>query len=146
VQNDYNRVREAVRAEAERLGVRLTAKDLAALQAAFAERDETAEPVVRRQAKGVTEYEPDADLRDTENVPLKEDVAAFFDREVRPYAPDAWIDHDKTQVGYEINFNRHFYRYQPPRSLEAITADILALEKETEGLLKRIVAGAEAKP
>lgn len=87
------------------------------------------------------EYEPDPDLRDTEQVPLLEPggVAAFFDREVRPHAPDAWIDDDKTEIGYEISFTRYFY--QPPvlRSLEAIRADIVALERETEGLLSDIV-------
>jgi type I restriction enzyme M protein len=67
--------------------------------------------------------EPDADLRDTENVPLKEDIQAYFEREVLPHAPDAWIDDDKTRKGYEIPFTRHFYRFVPPRPLEEIDAD-----------------------
>ena len=66
----------------------------------------------------------DADLRDTENVPLSEDVEAYFRREVLPHAPDAWIDHDKTKVGYEIPFNRHFYVFKPPRPLAEIDAEL----------------------
>lgn len=87
----------------------------------------------------VVEYEPDADLRDTENVPLKEDVQAYFEREVLPHVGDAWIDASKTVVGYEISFTRVFYKYQPLRSLDEIVGDILALEKETDGLLHEIV-------
>ncbi len=68
--------------------------------------------------------QPDADLRDTENVPLNEGVEAYFEREVLPHAPDAWIDHEKTKVGYEIPFNRHFYVYKPPRPLAEIDADL----------------------
>jgi type I restriction enzyme M protein len=67
---------------------------------------------------------PDPDLRDTENIPLSEDVEVYFDREVRPHAPDAWIDHEKTKVGYEIPFNRHFYVFKPPRELAEIDADL----------------------
>ena len=65
-----------------------------------------------------------ADLRDTENVPLIEDVDTYFKREVLPHAPDAWIDHEKTKVGYEIPFNRHFYVFKPPRELAEIDADL----------------------
>jgi type I restriction enzyme M protein len=67
---------------------------------------------------------PDTDLRDTENVPLSEDVQAYFEREVLPHAPDAWIDHEKTKVGYEIPFNRHFYVFKPPRELAEIDVDL----------------------
>ena len=67
---------------------------------------------------------PDSSLRDTENVPLHEDVEAYFRREVLPHAPDAWIDHDKTKVGYEIPFNRHFYVFKPPRPLAEIDAEL----------------------
>jgi len=82
---------------------------------------------------------PDADLRDNENVPLKEDIQAYFQREVLPHVPDAWIDEAKTKVGYEINFTRYFYKYQPLRSLEEIRADILKLEQETEGMIHEII-------
>ena len=67
---------------------------------------------------------PSADLRDTENVPLSEDVEAYFKREVLPHAPDAWIDDEKSTVGYEIAFNRHFYVLEPPRSLQAIDEEL----------------------
>ncbi|MBN8872629.1 MAG: SAM-dependent DNA methyltransferase [Rhodospirillales bacterium] len=92
----------------------------------------------------VVEYEPDSDLRDTETVPFKEPggIEAFIRREVLPHAPDAWIDESKTAVGYEISFTRYFYKPQPLRSLEAIRADILALERETEGLVADIVGAA----
>ncbi|MBM4350801.1 MAG: SAM-dependent DNA methyltransferase [Deltaproteobacteria bacterium] len=85
----------------------------------------------------VVEYEPDTDLRDTEQIPLLEEggIEAFFRREVLPYVPDAWIDESATKIGYEISFTRYFYKPQPLRTLEEIRADITALEKETEGLL-----------
>lgn len=82
----------------------------------------------------------DADLRDNENIPLKEDIHEYFKREVLPHVPDAWIDESKTKVGYEINFTRYFYKYQPLRSLEEIRADILKLEEETEGLIQKIIS------
>jgi type I restriction enzyme M protein len=89
----------------------------------------------------VVEYEPDSDLRDTETVPLQEPggIAAFICREVLPHAPDAWIDAEKTVIGYEISFTRYFYKPQPLRSLEAIRADIMALEHETDGLMTEII-------
>ncbi len=89
----------------------------------------------------VVEYEPDTDLRDTEQVPLMEGggIEAFLRREVLPYAPDAWYVPDKVKIGYEISFTRHFYKPQPLRQLEEIRSEILALERETEGLLAEIV-------
>lgn len=89
----------------------------------------------------VVEYEPDPDLRDTEQIPLLEPggVEAFIRREVLPHAPDAWYVPESLKVGYEVSFTRYFYKPQPLRSLEAIRADILALEKETDGLLAQIV-------
>ena len=91
------------------------------------------------------EYEPDSELRDTENVPLKDEIHAYFVREVRPHVEDAWIALDKTQIGYEISFNKYFYQHKPLRSLEEVTAEILQLEQETEGLLKRLVSFGEVK-
>ena len=90
-----------------------------------------------------TEYESDSELRDTENVPLKEHIHAYFLREVRPHVDDAWLSIDKTQIGYEISFNKYFYQHSPLRSLEEVTAEILALGQETEGLLKRLVSFVE---
>jgi type I restriction enzyme M protein len=92
----------------------------------------------------VVEYESDTDLRDTEQIPLLEEggIAAFFEREVLPYVPDAWIDETRTKVGYEISFNRYFYEPEPLRSLAEIRADIEALEQETDGLLEQILVDA----
>ena len=115
-------------------GVRLMGPELKAVLAALGERDEAAE--ICRDARG--NPEPDADLRDTESVPLKENIEAYFKREVLPHVPDAWIDDSKIKVGYEIPLNRHFYRYEPPRALEQIEEDIKALEDEILGLLKAV--------
>lgn len=82
--------------------------------------------------------EPDADLRDYENVPLDEDVNEYLAREVLPHVPDAWIDHSKTKIGYEIPFTRHFYVYTPPRPLEEIDAELKALEAEIQELLGEV--------
>jgi type I restriction enzyme M protein len=101
---------------------------------ALSEQDETADVCT---IKG--QPEPDSNLRDYENVPLKEDIHAYFEREVKPHVPDAWIDESKTKVGYEINFTKEFYRYTPLRSLDEIRADIMALEEEMEGLLREAV-------
>ena len=92
-------------------------------------------------APAVVEYEPDPDLRDTEQVPLQEagGIDAFLRREVLPYAPDAWYQPDSVKIGYEISFTRYFYKPQPTRTLDEIRADILALEQETEGLLGEIL-------
>ncbi|WP_168705204.1 type I restriction-modification system subunit M [Gordonia paraffinivorans] len=84
--------------------------------------------------------EPDPSLRDTENVPLSEDVEEYFAREVLPHVPDAWIDHDKTKIGYEIPFTRHFYRYTPPRPLEEIQRDLRKLVTEIQTMLKEVGA------
>ena len=84
-------------------------------------------------------YEADSSLRDAENVPLLDDIQTYFEREVLPHVPDAWIDHSKTKVGYEVNFTKYFYQYKPLRSLADIRADILALEEETDSLIKSVV-------
>src|SRR5699024_2555222 len=84
--------------------------------------------------------EPDTSLRDTENVPLTEDVEEYFAREVLPHVPDAWIDHDKTRIGYEIPFTRHFYRYTPPRPLEEIQKDLRQLVTEIQAMLEEVGA------
>jgi len=83
---------------------------------------------------------PDAKLRDSENIPLKEDITEYMQREVLPHVPDAWIDESKTKVGYEINFTKYFYQYQKLRSLEEIRADILALEEASDGLTQKVMA------
>jgi len=88
------------------------------------ERDAAGNIVLGSKGKGKGKPVPDSSLRDTENVPLNEDVETYFKREVLPHAPDAWIDHDKTKVGYEIPFNRHFYVFKPPRPLAEIDAEL----------------------
>ena len=116
--------------------VRLTAPELKVVLSALGERDETAE--ICRDRNG--NPEPAPELRDTENVPLKESIQAYFEREVLPHVSDAWIDERKTKVGYEIPLNRHFYQYEPPRPLEVIEADIKTLEREILDLLADVTA------
>ena len=82
---------------------------------------------------------PDSSLRDTENIPLKEDIQAYMEREILPHVPDAWVDEKKTNVGYEINFTKYFYQYKPLRSLDEIRTDLLALEEDTEDLIKEVI-------
>ena len=115
-------------------GVKLGGPLRKSLVAAFSERDPEAE--ICRDDDG--NPEPDPELRDTENVALKEDVRAYVEREVLPHVPDAWVDEGKTKVGYEIPFNRHFYTYTPPRPLEEIEADIQAIEGDILHLLKAV--------
>jgi type I restriction enzyme M protein len=107
-----------------------------AILSALSERDETAAVCTGKDGAP----EPDTDLRDTENVPLKEDVHAYFEREVRPFLPDAWIDEDRTKIGYEVPFTRHFYEYTPLRPLAEIEAEIRGLEAEIEGMLEEVLA------
>jgi type I restriction enzyme M protein len=114
-----------------------------AILSALSDRDEEAQ--VCRDAKG--NPEPDTDLRDHELVPLGEDWRAYVKREVLPFVPDAWVDETYTdaqdgsvgRVGYEINFNRYFYKYVPPRPLAEIDAELKALEAEIAGLLQEVV-------
>ena len=91
--------------------------------------------VLGERGKQKGKPQPDSALRDTENVPLTEDVGDYFKREVLPHAPDAWIDPEKTKVGYEIPFNRHFYVFKPPRPLAEIDAD---LKRTTDRILDMI--------
>ena len=117
-------------------GVSLTPPQLKALWQGLSERDETAE--VCKDSKG--HPEPDTDLRDTENVPLKENIDTYFSREIRPHAPDAWLDRDKTKVGYEVPFTRHFYHYVAPRPLGAIDSELKSISQEIMDLLQEITA------
>jgi type I restriction enzyme M protein len=84
-------------------------------------------------------YETESDLRDTENVPLMENIHDYFKREVTPHVEEAWINLDATKIGYEISFNKYFYKHKPLRSIEEVTADILKLEKESDGLIHEIL-------
>ena len=161
---DHNLFRDRVAAALKQAGIKLAAADLKQILKAVSWRVETAPPVIAKAYKPgkatvdplrgryalpspggrgaggeghIVEYEPDADLRDTEQVPLLEEggIEAFIRREVLPYTPDAWIKEEATKIGYEVSFTRHFYQPQPLRTLEEISADILAIEKEAEGLL-----------
>jgi type I restriction enzyme M protein len=161
---DHNDFCEKVDAALAQAGIRLPAADLKQLLKAVSTRVETAPPVIAKVHKpgrvqpdplrglfastvrgkpAVVEYEPDSDLRDTEQVPLLEDggIEAFLRREVLPYTPDAWLKEGATKIGYEVSFTRHFYKPQPLRSLAEISADILAIEKEAEGLLDGLLKG-----
>ncbi len=163
---DFNAFMKALETVAESASDKLTAKRQKLVMTALAERDETAAPVIRRVNKPgrvqadplhglfeleiggkpyVVEYEPDSELRDTEQVPLLEKggVEAFFRREVLPHVPDAWVDATSERIGYEISFTRYFYRPQPLRTLQEIRADIEALERETDGLLAKILVDVE---
>lgn len=99
--------------------------------------DESGEPILKKGKK-----QPDSSLRDTESVPLKEDIDEYFSREVLPFAPDAWIDTKKSTVGYEIPFTRYFYKYEAPKPSAEIMAEILELEKELDGSLAEVFGDA----
>lgn len=113
----------------------LSSSQLKMLLTALSERDETAD--IYTDARG--NPEPDTDLRDTENVPLKDDIHTYFEREVKPHVPDAWIDESRTRIGYEIPFTRHFYKYQPLRPSEEILKEIVELEEQIEQKLKKVM-------
>jgi type I restriction enzyme M protein len=169
---DHNLFRDRADAALKKAGIKLAAADLKQILKAVSWRDESAPPVIAKVHKPgkaqadplrglfhlpstagrgaggegfVVEYEPDADLRDTEQVPLLENggIEAFIRREVLPYTPDAWIKEDATKIGYEVSFTRHFYQPQPLRTLEEISADILAIEKEADGLLDGLLMGGK---
>jgi type I restriction enzyme M protein len=164
--SDFNAFTSALEPLANKAGVKLTAKREKLLRSSLGTRDPEAKEVIKKVYKPgkaeadpanglfattiggkgvVVEFEADSALRDTETVPFVEPggIEAFIAREVLPYAPDAWVDGEKTQIGYEISFTRVFFKPQPLRSLEQIRADILALEQETDGLLPSIIgAGA----
>ncbi|SEH06298.1 type I restriction-modification system subunit M [Candidatus Venteria ishoeyi] len=139
--DDFNEFKTLFTETLKSLNMKLDAKTQKTILTAISWKNENAEPVIKKQEKdGTIVYEADSDLRDSENVPLNEDIQTYFQREVLAHVPDAWIDHSKTVKGYEISFTRYFYNYVPPRSIEEITAEILQLEKETDGILKGIVS------
>jgi type I restriction enzyme M protein len=128
---DFEKRLEKAASEAD---VKLSAPVKKAILNTMSERDEAAEICLDEDGSP----EPDAELRDYENVPLKEDIHAYFEREVRPHVPDAWIDESKTRVGYEIPFSRHFYKYVPPRPLEEIKGEIKAIEQDILKVLAEV--------
>ena len=163
---DFNLFRQKVDKVAESSKLKISNGEIKLILRKVSWKDEAAVPVIRKvhKAKSVVEdpfhgiysttindeqclveYEPDTDLRDEEQVPLLEEggIEAFICREVFPYVPDAWIDQAKTKIGYEISFTRHFYKPESLRSLGEIKNEILSLEKESEGLLTKILRGEE---
>ena len=159
---DFNAFMARVEEDAEQHNARLTSKRRKLLRDVLAKRDEQANEVIKRVHKKdveadpmrglfaktiegrqtIVEYEPDTELRDTEQVPLLEEggIEAFIRREVLPYAADAWYDAETVKIGYEISFTRYFYKPKPLRTLKEIRDDILALERETDGLLGEIIS------
>ena len=117
-------------------GVKLMAAERRAILSALSQRDPEAEACRDRDGNP----EPDPELRDTENVPLTEDVDVYMAREVLPHVPQVWVDESKTKIGYEIPLNRHFYEYEPPRPLDEIEADMRVLEREIAGLLSEVTS------
>jgi len=159
---DHNQFRRVVDQTVKRLKIKLSASEKRQILLAVSWRVEDAPPVIKTAHKSgkaetdpmyglyaiemegktvVVEYEPDSELRDTQQVPLLEKggIEVFFGREVLPYVPDAWIDKSKTEIGYEISFTRYFYKTKPLRTLEQIRADIKELEKNTVGILDEIL-------
>jgi len=122
--------------QATNVGMKLSAPERKAILAALSEPDPQAATCRDRQGKP----EPDARLRDTENVPLGDDINEYMTREVLSHIPDAWVDHAKTKTGYEIPLNKHFYVYEPPRPLGEIKTDLQTLETEIAELLSQITA------
>ena len=163
--NDHNAFRSALDGALQELGIKLTAASKKAIYKAASWANPEAAPVIKKVHRAgvkadpirglfeieidgksrVVEYELDTDLRDTEQIPMLEDggIEAFLAREVLPHAPDAWYLAHKVKIGYEISFTRYFYKPKPMRSLDAIRADILSLEQETEGLLVEIIREAD---
>lgn len=129
-------IKDLKRIDREVTGVKLNAIELKAVLSALSEFDETAEACKDRQGNP----EPASELRDTEAVPLKESIEEYFEREVKPHAPDAWINYSKTKVGYEIPLTRYFYQYELPRPLDTIEEDLAKLEKKIVDMLKEVVA------
>jgi type I restriction enzyme M protein len=159
---DHNDFRNAVNLAVQKLGLKVSGSDLKVILRSASWRVETAPAVIAKihkpaktktdplqgrydaelgGKKWVVEYEPDSELRDTEQVPLLEEggIDTFIRRKVLPYTPDAWIKKDATRIGYEISFTRHFYRPQALRTLQEIRADILAAGREAEGLLDELL-------
>ncbi|HNR88563.1 MAG TPA: class I SAM-dependent DNA methyltransferase [Spirochaetota bacterium] len=134
--NDWNVVWDRIENILRDRSSRWKAPEQKLFRSVFTQKDPDARPV----PKGIQndEYEPDSDLRDFENIPLKDDIDEYFRREVLPHVPDAWIDRSKDKIGYEINFNRHFYKYTPPRPLEEIDADLKKAEEEILRLLQKV--------
>ena len=133
---DWNAVWEDIAGLLSERDSRWTQKERKLFRDVFTVKESEAAPVLMDDR--ADEYEPDPALRDFESVPLKENIDAYFEREVSPHAPDAWMDREKDRIGYEVNFNRHFYTYTPPRPLAEIDADLRQAEDEIVRLLREV--------
>jgi type I restriction enzyme M protein len=132
--SDWNKLWQSVRAVLGETKWRSTEQKL--FREVFTEKDPEAQPVIADEKKHT--FEADPDLREYENILLRENIDEYFQREVLPYLPDAWMDRSKDKVAYEINFNRYFYEYQPPRALREIDADLKKTENEILKLIKEM--------
>jgi type I restriction enzyme M protein len=137
---DWNAVWECVNKVLKKRGSNWKEPEKKSFRDVFTETCPEAQPVKSSRKGSTAKYEADPKLRDFENVPLKEDITDYFQREVLPHVPDAWIEYDKTKTGYEINFNRYFYKYMPPRPLAEIDADLKRAEEEIVRLLREVTA------
>ena len=140
---DWNVVWATIRDLLRERGSRWRKHEKALFRHVFTHTNPEAEPVA---ASGRSEgHEADPKLRDFERVPLQDDIDAWFEREVKPHVPDAWMDRSRDRVGYEVSFNRHFYRYTPPRPLEAIDADLKEAEEEILRLLREVTRSIDVR-
>jgi len=138
--NDFNKFMQETEEFLKENDIKSGKSELKIIYDSITFKDEEAEPVINKIDKdGTIIYEADSELRDSENVPLNEDIQEYFEREVLKYVPDAWIDESKTLKGYSISFTRYFYNYKPPRSLEEIAEELEKLQDETEGLLEEFL-------
>lgn len=138
--DDFNSFKKLVSDSIKKEKLKLDTKAQKRIMDVVSWKNEDAERVIKKTEKdGTIIYEADSDLRDTENVPLGEDIQTYFEREVLQYIPDAWIDHSKTAKGYDISFPRFFYEFKKPDPLENLASKILQFEKETEGILNLII-------
>jgi type I restriction enzyme M protein len=135
IYKNRGKFKKALKEHCKKHGLSLSAPVQKVVLKALSEQDETADICLDKNGNA----EPDTSLRDNENVPLKEDIREYFEREVLPHVPDAWIDESKTVKGYEINITKYFYKYKPLRSLEEIQTDILEVELQTQGLMNEVV-------
>ena len=138
--DDWNAVLRDIQNLVKKRESRWTAREFKLFRDVFTVKEPDAKPVKASKKNQWSVFEPDTALRDFENIPLTDNIDEYFEREVRPFVPDAWMDREKDTVGYEINFNRHFYTYTPPRPLEEIDADLKAAEAEIMRLLREVTA------
>lgn len=135
VYNSSSDFQKTLKASAKSHGISIPSPVLTSILSALSERDPSAPISTDKQGHPL----PDPDLRDSENVPFSQPIDEYLAREVLPHVPDAWVDHSKTKIGYEIPFTRHFYSYLPPRPLSAIEQDIRTLENEIQGMLAEVL-------